>query len=581
MNFTPRTTAPKWGDPYWFSNNPYYPDYGMPNCTAYAFGRFYEILGSYPKLGTGDAGTWYGNRSDGYKRGSTPKVGAVACWAKPGSSGHVAIVEKVNSDGSIVTSESAWSATKSENNPNYFYTTTRTPNNYASNAYVFQGFIYNPATETNELDENDPLVQFLRVAESQIGQGCTWTYNVSGLGYGQPWCAAFVVACAIKSNIINKIIAFTYGAAELARAGVRNGYGTWAPGPSQGKQATPTTGDLILFRWGGVGAYSNQDTYYADHVGIVKYVKDGVVHTIEGNTNGSSNITRKVNAREFNLTDGRINGYFRPNWSLVGSSGYVPFDEVSGSINIGSTGPLYTSLNTKEDAIIREVAYVNSNAEPSINKTNIRLSVINYTTLLNAYYEAFASKYDVSVIPGTGTQYNTDGLSSVPRQIVQYFVDKGMSQAVGVGVAANVQGECSFNIGLSVPDSNGKYSSGMCMWNGVNGTAMTQYVGADWRTNLTGQLNFLWYDMNDRQPSWFQYMVKKVYGQNITIVEKLRQVPNTLEGAKQAADIFVRTYENPGSPDRESTKRQGFAEDLWSKLIPVSTVSGMNRPEEM
>lgn len=582
MSFTPRTTAPKWGDPYWFSNNPFYPEYGLPNCTAYAFGRFHEILGSYPKLHTGDAGTWYGHTSDGYKRGSTPRVGAVACWAKPGAAGHVAIVEKVNSDGSILTSESAWSYPKSPSNSNYFYTRTRTPNNYASNSYIFQGFIYNPATENVTFYENDPLVVFLRTAQSQVGQGCDWTYSVSGLGYGQPWCAAFVVACAKKANILNKIIAFSYGAGELARAGVRNGYGTWAPGPSQRRQATPAPGDLILFRWDGVGAYSDEDTYCSDHVGIVKEVKNNRVYTIEGNADGSSNTTRKVASWDYSLTDGRINGYFRPNWSKVGSSGYVPFDIGEGYLTPGVIGPLYTSLNTKEDAVIREVAYVKPNAEPSINKTNIRLSVINYTTLLNAYYEAFAAKYGVSIGPGygSGTQYNADGLASVPRQIVKFFTDKGLSQAVGIGVAANVQGECSFDISLTVVDSNGKYSSGMCMWNGANGTAMIQYVGSDWKTNLTGQLNFLWYDMTERQPGWFQYMINRIYGQDISIIEKMRQLPNTLEGAKQAADIFVRAYENPGDPDGASSRRQGYAEELWNKLVPITNNPMVSIPEE-
>ena len=118
------------------------------------------------------------------------------------------------------------------------------------------------------------------------------------------------------------------------------------------------------------------------------------------------------------------------------------------------------------------------------------------------------------------------------------------------------------------------------MWNGANGTAMIQYVGSDWRTNLTGQLNFLWYDMTERQPGWFQYMINRIYGQKISIVEKLRQVPNTLEGAKQAADVFVRAYENPYKPDAASAKRQGFAEELWTKLIPITNSPVIDVQEE-
>lgn len=46
----------------------------MPNCTAYAYGRAYEILKTEPKLSWGNAEDWYGyNKSKGYyKYGQTP-----------------------------------------------------------------------------------------------------------------------------------------------------------------------------------------------------------------------------------------------------------------------------------------------------------------------------------------------------------------------------------------------------------------------------------------------------------------------------------------------------------------------------
>ena len=114
----------------------------LPNCTAYAWGRFYEILGSRPKLSTGNAEDWYGYTADGYERGNTPSLGAIICWEGKGSAaGHVAVVEKINDDGSIVTSESGW------NSSAYWWLTDRTNSNGnwgASSNYVFQGFIYSP-----------------------------------------------------------------------------------------------------------------------------------------------------------------------------------------------------------------------------------------------------------------------------------------------------------------------------------------------------------------------------------------------------------------------------------------------------
>ena len=141
---------------HWYSNdNPYYATgYGMPNCTAYAWGRFWEIgdpneqgihkPDPYELPGYWDGGAWW-NRVDRnvYQTGQTPALGAVICFSdNNGGSGHVAIVEVINQDGSIVTSNSAYGGT-------FFYTQTLYPNNnYGWTHYTCQGFIYNPYGDT-------------------------------------------------------------------------------------------------------------------------------------------------------------------------------------------------------------------------------------------------------------------------------------------------------------------------------------------------------------------------------------------------------------------------------------------------
>jgi surface antigen len=129
----------------------------LPNCTAYAWGRFYELIGTRPKLSTGNAEQWWGKTSDGYKRGQTPAIGAVMCWQKGATTGgsdgagHVAIVEQVNPDGSVVTSESGW------NDSRYWWSKTRTRgsdgNWGAGTGYTFQGFIYCPTTAATTKEE--------------------------------------------------------------------------------------------------------------------------------------------------------------------------------------------------------------------------------------------------------------------------------------------------------------------------------------------------------------------------------------------------------------------------------------------
>lgn len=146
VNFTPRLNDDGiLNNPYWYSRNPFYlAGYGLPNCTCYAWGRFWEISDpneeyiNRPNLSTGDAGQWFAYTQDGYERGQTPKLGAVACFSdNRGGAGHVAIVEEIANNGDIVTSNSAYGG-------QYFYLSNLSASNgYNTTNYTFQGFIYN------------------------------------------------------------------------------------------------------------------------------------------------------------------------------------------------------------------------------------------------------------------------------------------------------------------------------------------------------------------------------------------------------------------------------------------------------
>ena len=159
--FTPRTTAPDPYSPYWqgiayggynkFNVHNMYPGCTLPNCTAYAEGRWMEIMQwTSTNLPFMNATYWYAHTSDGYPRGSTPQLGSIICWSNwdenldPGP-GHVGIVEQIYYDafGQIDHLGVGYSASGGA------YFTYRT-NIYASNNYKYktnsqlQGFIYLP-----------------------------------------------------------------------------------------------------------------------------------------------------------------------------------------------------------------------------------------------------------------------------------------------------------------------------------------------------------------------------------------------------------------------------------------------------
>ena len=124
--------------------------YAMPNCTRYCYGRWWEIMGQQPSglYRLGNAEDWWGDVT-AYQKGQTPRLGAIICFADGPYSklGHVAVVEKIYSNGDVLFSNSGYEY-------KYFY--KRCANgrdNYHSGkrgwygyetAYRFQGFIYLP-----------------------------------------------------------------------------------------------------------------------------------------------------------------------------------------------------------------------------------------------------------------------------------------------------------------------------------------------------------------------------------------------------------------------------------------------------
>lgn len=160
--FTKRTTQPSKSNKYYNSNiNPFVSaGYGMfqnnGNCTAYAYGRFYELIGSKPKLSTRNAENWWGH-NDGYQRGQTPKLGAVVCWRKgqAGNSsdgaGHIGIVEEIFDNGDITISNSGYNQFIFKTNT---YTKASGYKNGLSSAFSFQGFIYPPIEFKDEKPKN-------------------------------------------------------------------------------------------------------------------------------------------------------------------------------------------------------------------------------------------------------------------------------------------------------------------------------------------------------------------------------------------------------------------------------------------
>ena len=148
------------------------------------------------------------------------------------------------------------------------------------------------------------------------GAGNHTKYGVYTGTDGMSWCHAFVSWCAnecgfIESNIIPKT-----AACETGRQ--------WFIHKQQYQKAgsyTPETGDIIYFDKGGVGE--------SHHVGIVEYVENGIVHTIEGNKNN------QVMRGHYELAYKGIMGYGTPDYPDEGLTSSTASEVLSKAQEIG------------------------------------------------------------------------------------------------------------------------------------------------------------------------------------------------------------------------------------------------------
>ena len=115
--------------------------------------------------------------------------------------------------------------------------------------------------------------------------------------YDDDWCDIFVTTVFQQAGL-SHLIGRECGVQR--HIGIMEKKGIW-----KGK-SLPQQGDVVTFDWDGGG--------WADHIGIVESVSNGVITTIEGNSSLSAGSTEKtrVNRKTYNWDSKYIKGYARP-----------------------------------------------------------------------------------------------------------------------------------------------------------------------------------------------------------------------------------------------------------------------------
>ena len=394
----------------------------------------------------------------------------------------------------------------------------------------------------------------MNTAISHHGEHGNWVWTNAPQPSHGAWCAAFVWTCAKMAGVHNTLIPYTFSARNMCKMTYENLHGQRFISPAFGGSTSfnPQRGDLIFYRWEDM---PGAEWWVANHVGIVMNTTGDTVNTIEGNVGGRGNAQNIVDYRHRAKTHHSILCYVRPAWASLADgsgsdTGYVDDTTPWQDSTLILPGWDTVEPNTRNDASMREVGYINNGL--SVSPSAVPVSVVNYTSGLSKLITATGI---IPSYPSSGN-YIIDGLASVPRAVVQQLTMNGFTMGAAVGILGNMQRESAFLPGVVNPNGG---ASGLCQWFGERCVAMKRFVGADWATDVTGQVNFLIHEITD-----VAYFRNKLY-------DFVRSCPNSLEGAKTAADTFFHWYESLDTyTTAESARRVVFAEEQWNRLVQLN-----------
>lgn len=175
-------------------------------------------------------------------------------------------------------------------------------------------------------------------------------------------------------------------------------------------------------------------------------------------------------------------------------------------------------------------------------------------------YKFLGFIYNPAVSDNSGSAAYTVGKDNEETFINFCMEVMGLNLAAAVGAAANVARESAFKTGAL---GDGGTSYGICQWHAGRYTNLQNWCksnGKDY-TVLDGQLWYMKYELETSYAS--------------SVLSYLRSVPNTAQGAYDAAYRWCMKYEIPANTVATSESRGALARDTyWPKHCGGSSASG-------
>ena len=145
-----------------------------------------------------------------------------------------------------------------------------------------------------------------------------------------------------------------------------------------------------------------------------------------------------------------------------------------------------------------------------------------------------------------GTSTTLKG-NSVAEQIWNYLKSKGYSDIAAAGIMGNIAQECSYDPSkVEDKPKNNNPGLGICQWTYHTRKQKFQQMVPDWKTNLPGQLDFMWMEIT-------------------TGYQKCKpETMNNCTSLEEAVTLFHNVYEQ--SADTTLTRRINFAQEAYANF---------------
>jgi len=268
------------------------------------------------------------------------------------------------------------------------------------------------AYDNTHVNTGNMAFDIVAVAESQIGYhegsltgdpsqsaqdnvqkyGAWYVNNVEDLGSPSfAWAAAFVSWCANQAGISSDIVYYhtycPYGVAWFKNQGA------FQAAASRGGSYVPKAGDIVYF--------APAESELASHVGIVRFVKDGYVYTIEGNAvapNGYQT-DEGVFAKSYSLSYTRLLGYATPAYTTASiaedtltSETLTVENGIVGGVTPGTVAAMKANLVSAYTVTVWEGS--ETVADDSPVRTGQHIVITNGDTVVISYMVAVRGDYN-------------------------------------------------------------------------------------------------------------------------------------------------------------------------------------------